>query len=180
MELPPIGSTPRDILKESYTSTLNEPTYNEKEPKVYFVNKYYVHDTEVSPQTIKMRNPLPKTQEEQWAFDEIHDSKRGRQIKKWYKEKGKKCPGCDKKFADFSDNDIAFGHIVPQDWARTFPHHLSSIHHPDNLYLTCHSCNTRLSSSFPNRDQTSQTDIENAGTIGDWVRKNIVSAVYNL
>jgi len=126
-----------------------------------------------SPMTIKMRTPLPKTLEEQWSYDEIHDSKSGRQIKKWYKEHGEMCPGCDKKFAEFSDSDIAFGHIVPQDWASTFPHHLSSVHHPDNLYLTCKICNSSLSSSFPNNNQTSQTKIEKAGTIGDWVRSNI-------
>jgi len=120
---------------------------------------------------IKIRVPLPQSYEEGWFFDEIHDSKKGKQIKKWFKENAKKCPGCGKLFSEFSDSDIAFGHIVSQDWATTFPHHLSSVHHPDNLYLTCKNCNSSLGNSFPNKNQTSQESIESEGTIGDWIRK---------
>lgn len=124
---------------------------------------------------IKIRQPLPEYLEERWAYGEINNSKRGKIIKKWYKENRKKCPGCEKLFADLTDSKIAFGHIISRDWASIYPHHQSSVHHPDNLYLTCKSCNSSLGNSFPNKNQTSQNDIEIEGTIGDWVRKTQLS-----
>jgi len=121
---------------------------------------------------IKIREPLPKSFEEQWAYDEIHDSKKGKEIIKWYRENARKCPGCGRLFSEFRGGDIAFGHIISQDWAGTYQHHSSTVHHPDNLYVTCKNCNSSLGNSFPNKEQTSQESILKDGTIGDWIRKN--------
>ncbi len=121
-----------------------------------------------------MRKELDVQLAEGWPYEEIHNSKKGKEIKKWYKEKGKKCPGskCGHvKFEELPDSEITFGHIIPQDWAKTFLHHLPTIHHPDNMYLTCRSCNSSLGNNFPNKQNISQEDIEKAGTIGDWLRK---------
>lgn len=132
-----------------------------------------LHDTFTD---IKFRPELDVRLAEEYSYEEIHASKKGKDIKKWYKEHGKKCPGKDcehVKFAELPDSEIGFGHIVSQDWARTFPHHQTTIHHPDNLYLTCKTCNSGLGNNFPNRNKTSQEDIEKAGTIGDWLRETI-------
>ncbi len=123
---------------------------------------------------IRFRSDLDVRLAEEWSFEEIHSSKRGKEIKKWFKENSKKCPGskCGHvQFDEISDSEIGFGHIVPQDWAITFPHYQTILHHPDNLYLTCNKCNSSLGSNFPNKTNISQEDIEKAGTIGDWLRK---------
>ena len=65
---------------------------------------------------------------------------------------------------------IAFGHIISQNWSRAFTYLLSSVHHPDNLYLTCSKCNSSLGDRFPASDLRSK--ITKIGTIGDWLRKN--------
>ena len=122
---------------------------------------------------IKFRNDLDVRLAEEWSFDEIHSSKKGKEVKKWFKDNDKKCPGskCGHvQFDEISDSEIGFGHIIPQDWAITFPHYQIIIHHPDNLYLTCNKCNSSLGNSFPNKNNISQEDIEKAGTIGDWLR----------
>ena len=124
---------------------------------------------------INFRNDLDIRLAEEWSFEEIHSSKKGKEIKKWFKENGKRCPGniCEHiQFDELSDSDIGFGHIIPQDWAKTFPHYQTVVHHPDNLYLTCKSCNSSLGKNFPNKNKTSQEEIEKLGTIGDWLRKN--------
>jgi hypothetical protein len=123
---------------------------------------------------INFRNDLDVRFSEEWSFEEIHSSKKGKEVKKWYKDNGKRCPGniCDHiQFGELSDSEIGFGHIIPQDWAKTFPHYQTIVHHPDNLYLTCNKCNSSLGKNFPNKNKTSQEDIEETGTIGDWLRK---------
>ena len=123
---------------------------------------------------IRFRSDLDVRLAEEWSFEEIHTSKKGKEIKKWFKDNDKICPGskCGHvQFDEISDSEIGFGHIIPQDWAITFPHYQTILHHPDNLYLTCNKCNSSLGSSFPNKTNISQEDIEKAGTIGDWLRK---------
>ena len=74
-------------------------------------------------------------------------------------------------FDEITDSEICFGHIISQDWAITFPHYQTILHHPDNLYLTCNKCNLSLGSSFPNKNNISQEDIEKDGTIEEGLRK---------
>ena len=97
------------------------------------------------------------------GYSKLSDSK-----KAWID--GSKCNGV--KFQDLPNNEITFGHIIPQSWGTEYPHILKTIHHPDNLYLTCKSCNSSLNSNFP------QTELKNKiskreGTIGDWLRTHI-------
>ena len=82
------------------------------------------------------------------------------------------CPGeyCDHRLFDsLKLNQIAFGHIIPQDWARSFTYILDKKNHPDNLYLTCDKCNSSLSNNFP--DLTLRKEINKRGTIGGLLRK---------
>ena len=90
------------------------------------------------------RNPLPDIFAREWSYDKINNSEKGRKIKRWAKDSGKKCPGniCENKpFKDIPLSKIAFGHIISQNWARAFTYLLTSVDHPDNLYLTCSRCN---------------------------------------
>ena len=82
------------------------------------------------------------------------------------------CPGesCNHSLFDSLNlNQIAFGHIIPQDWAHSFTYILDKKNHPDNLYLTCNKCNSSLSNNFPGLKL--RKEINKRGTIGDWLRK---------
>ena len=135
---------------------------------IHRFNAFQDTDTEIN-----FRDDLDVRFAEEWSFEEIHSSNKGKVIKKWYKDQGKECPGniCDHiQFGELLDSEIGFGHIIPQDWAKTFPHYQTIVHHPDNLYLTCNKCNSSLGKNFPNKNNTSQEKIEKLGTIGDWLR----------
>jgi len=67
-------------------------------------------------------------------------------------------------------SEITLGHIIPQDWARTFPYPQSKIDHPDNLYSVCGSCNSSYGTTFP--DRTLKTKIDESQTLGDWLRRH--------
>lgn len=109
----------------------------------------------------------------------LHDSEgnsfqKGRKIKRWAQKMSYECPGslCNHiKFAQLDSKKIAFGHIVSQQWARSFTFLLDKKDHPDNLYLTCQKCNSSLGDKFP--DALLRMEIEKRGTIGDWLRKHI-------
>ena len=136
---------------------------------------------------IKRRTPLDEKIARAWSYDKLQTSKLGNSVKHWAKRTGKKCPQCDKKFDTFSSNtEIAFGHIVSQDWAKSFTFLLKIVNHPDNLYLTCQPCNASLGNRFPDfknwrkisgsnetlRDKIEKYDTEMGGTIGDWIRNH--------
>ena len=111
-----------------------------------------------------------------WSYKKITSGKKGLLIKQWAKNTnlkcldGTKCGG--EKFKNLDNSDITFGHIVPQSWGKEYPHMIKTIHHPDNLYLTCRSCNSSLNSDFP--DPVLKKKISNLeGTVGDWLRTHI-------
>ena len=112
----------------------------------------------------------------EWSYKKITTGSKSEIIKNWAKKSGFECIDGSKcngvKFQDLPNNEITFGHIIPQSWGVEYPHMLKIIHHPDNLYLTCKSCNSSLNSNFP------QTELKNKiskreGTIGDWLRTHI-------
>lgn len=112
----------------------------------------------------------------EWSYKRITTGSKSEIIKNWARKSGLECIDGSKcngvKFQDLPNNEITFGHIIPQSWGTEYPHMLKTIHHPDNLYLTCKSCNSSLNSNFP------QTELKNKiskreGTIGDWLRTHI-------
>ena len=122
-------------------------------------------------QDIEIREPLDEAISREWSYDKVNSSKKGMSIKKWAKKQGKVCPGdvCNHIFfRDLEFRDIAFGHIISQNWSTAFTFVNDKVHHPDNLYLTCKKCNSSLSDSFP--DKNLKKEIEKTGTIGDWLR----------
>jgi len=121
---------------------------------------------------IDVRIPISDTLAREWSYTNINNSEKGKKIKRWARENGQRCPGtiCNNKpFRDISLPKIAFGHIISQKWSKTFTYLLTSIHHPDNLYLTCSRCNSSLSDRFPGSEL--RAEIIDTGTIGDWIRK---------
>lgn len=127
---------------------------------------------------IETRFELSEKIAREWAYDKINNTEKGRKIKRWAQKTGKKCPGqgCKKgkhpniEFKDIRLSEIAFGHIISQNWSKAYTFMLDKIDHPDNLYLTCRSCNSILGDMFP--DKSFRDRIVKAGTIGDWLRKS--------
>jgi hypothetical protein len=125
---------------------------------------------------IDVRTELPEGLAREWSYDKLNNTSKGRQIKKWAKSNGIKCPGelCNhQSFEEISLSDIAFGHIISQNWSTAFTFISDKVHHPDNLYLTCKRCNSSLSDSFP--DKTLKREVTKQGTIGDWIRLHVES-----
>ena len=123
-----------------------------------------------------IRNPLSKKIIKEWAYDKINTGKKSDIIKEWAKNTDSRCPDGQKcgqvLFKELDNYDIAFGHIIPQDYAKEIPHLQSQIHHPDNLYLSCSSCNSSLGGNPP--DKLLKKKIFANGTIGDWIREKVV------
>ncbi len=120
---------------------------------------------------IDVRAELPDELSREWAYDKINTSEKGKQLKRWAQKNSKNCPGarCNHiLFRELKLSDIAFGHIVSQNWTSAFTFMLDKVHHPDNLYLTCKTCNSSLSNNFP--DPELRKEIVKEGTIGDWLR----------
>ena len=127
---------------------------------------------------IETRYELPEQLAREWSYDKINNAEKGRRIKRWAQKSGKKCPGIICKngatphieFRDLPLSEISFGHIVSKNWAKAYTYMLDKVDHPDNLYLTCRSCNSSLGDTFP--DKSFRSDIVKVGTIGDWLRKD--------
>lgn len=122
------------------------------------------------------RKQLDKKIINEWNYKSINTGKKGLLIKNWAKKSGLKCIDGTKcggvKFESLENREITFGHIIPQSWATEYPHMFETIHHPDNLYLTCKSCNSSLNSDFPDKELKKKISGKE-GTIGDWLRTHI-------
>jgi len=120
-----------------------------------------------------LRPALNEKTEKEWSYKRITSGKKGHLIKTWARSTNLKCPDGSKcggvKFSNLENTEINFGHILPQSYAKEFPHFSDKVHHPDNLYLSCRSCNISLSDSFPYKELKDRIRDEN-GTVGDWIR----------
>jgi hypothetical protein len=122
------------------------------------------------------RPALSEDLEIKWNYKSITKGKKSSIIKKWAKSTNQKCPDgrkCGgKSFSELPIKDIAYGHIISQSFSKTFPHLHDKVHHPDNLYLTCKSCNSSLGGKNADDDLIDRIKNE-AGTVGDWLRNYI-------
>ena len=158
----------------------NLDTSLHKPLKLQLINREEAFNTLLVLQSLKedigdleTRFELPDTFAREWSYDKINNTEKGRKIKRWARSTGKRCPGdiCEQQpFENINPSRIAFGHIISQNWSRAFTYLLSSVDHPDNLYLTCSKCNSSLGDRFPASELRSE--ITKIGTIGDWLRKN--------
>lgn len=119
---------------------------------------------------LKFRPELRQSLAAEFSYEHVKSSKKGKAIKLWSQESGKKCPGCNQAFQKFKLSDLTFGHIISQDWGGSFNFLVDKIHDPDNLYLSCRSCNSALNKYFPDRELQSKIASPFHGTIGDWIR----------
>ena len=124
-----------------------------------------------------VREPISRDIVIEWSYLKVTKGEKKDTIKNWAKESELKCPDGSKcgniMFSKLEAKDIAFGHLIPQDFAKEFPHYKEIIHHPDNLYLTCKSCNSSLGGNPP--DTVLRQRILINGTIGDWIREKVIN-----
>lgn len=119
---------------------------------------------------IEIRTELPDRLAREWSYERVNNSSKGRALKKWAQAAGRLCPHCGKQLIDIQLSHIAYGHIVSRNWCNAFTFLLDRVNHPDNLYLTCRSCNSRLGDSFPSKEL--RDSIVASGTVGDMIRGN--------
>ena len=120
---------------------------------------------------IQFRPSLSHAVQSEFSYEHIKSSKKGNAIKKWAQINNKKCPGCEKAFSEINSSKIAFGHIISQNWCQSFSFLANKVHDPDNLYLTCSSCNSSLNKYFPDKNLQDKITTNDYGLIGDWLRK---------
>ena len=129
----------------------------------------------------KRRKELTTEIIDEWNYLKIKSGKKNNLIKEWAINSNAKCPDGSKcggvYFKDLEKSQIALGHFLPQDYAREMPHFQKEIHHPDNLYLTCSSCNSALGGNPPDKELKSR--IFNTGTVGDWIRDKLKDSTIN-
>ena len=123
----------------------------------------------------KRRKELSEEIIDEWNYLKIKSGKKNNLIKDWAINSKAKCPDGSKcggvYFKDLQKSQIALGHFLPQDYAKEMPHFQKEIHHPDNLYLTCNSCNSALGGNPPDKELKKR--IFNTGTVGDWIRDKL-------
>ena len=150
-------------------------------------NINYISELSINPHSgFKIRTPLRTNLENDWSYDKISSNnlKRGKAIRKWAQSVKLRCPdgshkNC-KKTLDQETNfsKIHIGHIISQYWAQAysflnqFPN--NAVNHPDNLYLSCSSCNQSLNKNFPSNNTRSKIESEGL-TVGDLLRNNLSS-----
>lgn len=81
-------------------------------------------------------------------------------------DKTKPCDG-------MTRNNWQVSHILSQSWSESYHIFKESVHHPDNLYLSCQSCNGSLGKGGPSERVLTYIN-KNHLTIGDLVRKGIL------
>jgi len=144
----------------------------EREEAYSIINRFEsLNDTDLN---LSIRDELPENVGREYSYENICSSKKGKKLKIWAKKNGKKCVDgtiCNNiEFKDLRDSDIAFGHIISQNWSKSFTYLLNKVNHPDNLYLSCKKCNSSLSDNFPSKNLKNK--IYHEGTIGDWLRSS--------
>mgnify|MGYP001350587265 CR=1 FL=1 len=109
--------------------------------------------------------------ETDYDYDALGGTELEKQLKKWAKDTGKRCPDgskCgNKRFDNPTIGELHIGHIISKDWCKTYWLGERFQNHPYNLYLTCGSCNEALNKFFPREKLQKKLD-EDKATIGDW------------
>ena len=83
---------------------------------------------------------MNKDIEKEWSYKRITTGKKGDLIKRRARSTDLKCPDGFKcggvKFSRLDNTEINFGHIMPQSYAKEFPHFSDKVHHPGTTLIT--------------------------------------------
>jgi phage-related protein len=114
-----------------------------------------------------------------WNYKSIQSTKSVRkELLEHIKRHSPKCAhhddDCTKKCSGMTEKNFHVGHIVSQSWSKSYRVFQESVHHPDNLYLCCSSCNESLGKGGPSRKVLQYLN-DNFLTVGDLIRKKYLS-----
>jgi hypothetical protein len=108
-------------------------------------------------------------------YNKIKADKKKRALIIEYSHKNNlRCPGdlCNQsQFKEIKNSKIHVGHRISQKW-NSQNSGIADVHHPYNLYLSCAACNISLSDKYPTEIDKM---INELGTIGDWLMKDLLS-----
>lgn len=104
-----------------------------------------------------------------WSYDKIASEPwKKKAIVDYAQQRNLRCPGTachHQPFRGLKPREIHVGHRISQKWHRINVG-VVDVHHPYNLYLSCHGCNTSLQDKYP---AEIDEHIASLGTIGDWL-----------
>ena len=119
--------------------------------------------------------PMPEHLRLGWSYDKIKSDKKKRALIIDYAHKHNlRCPGdlCDHvQFLKLKNSKVHIGHRISQKW-NSQNSGVADVHHPYNLYLSCGECNISLSDKYPTEIDKL---INEMGTIGDWLMKDLLN-----
>jgi len=122
----------------------------------------------------RIRPPMPEHLKLGWSYNKIKSDKKKRDLIIEYAHKNHlRCPGdlCgNAQFKSLKNSNIHIGHRISQNW-NSQNSGVADVHHPYNLYLSCSKCNISLSDKYPTEIDTL---INEMGTIGDWLMKDLL------
>ena len=120
-------------------------------------------------------NSLSQEQVKNWNYNKIKPrSVQRKELRNYIKTNQPKCghhsDAHTKKCTGMTVNNFQVGHILSQSWSQSYHIFKESVHHPDNLYLTCGSCNASLNRGGPSKTVLEFLNREYL-TLGDLLRK---------
>ena len=124
------------------------------------------------------KTPLPRKVAKKFAFNNLKSKVQRKLIYDYIHNhspycshatrKGGKVVECKNRLKP--DKTTHIGHIFSQNWCTAYSVFQESMNHPDNLYLSCSSCNTSLNLGCPSKDVLKRINKEGL-TLGDLIRK---------
>lgn len=148
---------------------------NDARTKINLIRAIADHSDDDDPYDVRTRLLTPE-EVRKWSYTSINEPQR-KMLWDCIITHGIKCGHHDDSRISItcrginSMGDMHVGHILSQKWSKSYQVFSESVHHPDNLYLSCKSCNSSLSYGGPSRDVLQYLN-ENFLTIGDLLRTN--------
>ena len=138
-------------------------------------------DTTVGKEKFEVRAPLPQSIAKKYSYRSKKQYPKRKEIYNYIKSQNPNCSHAKKTGGKWSpcpvklkpDNTTHIGHIFSQYWCTAYSVFQESMNHPDNLYLSCQSCNSGLNSGCPDKDTLKMINREWL-TIGDLIRKGFL------
>ena len=121
---------------------------------------------------------LTQEQEKRWNYNNIKpNSSQRKALAEYIRKNEPKCghhdDDCTKKCNGMSIKNFQVGHILSQSWSQSYHVFKESVHHPDNLYLSCGPCNASLNQGGPSKTVLKYLN-RNYLTLGDLLRKGLI------
>ena len=179
-EVKPFSQWPEEIKSESENiyghqmlmPLLLEPlSHNEARKKLGIIQDLNRENTHFDIRATS----LTYEQEKRWNYNNIKpNSSQRKELLNYLKNNQPKCGHHSdphtKKCNGMTVNNFQVGHILSQSWSQSYHIFKESVHHPDNLYLTCGPCNGSLNKGGPSKSVLKYLNDEYL-TLGDLLRK---------